>query len=340
MRKHRYGVKAEDLAPCQYFNSVRILSAENGAKIRAARDGLDEVLAKLEEAQDGDRRRALNRLALYPGVVKVIAAQGTDQAAEMFIYGDIGGWFDGVTAEDIAKELAAIEASDISVNINSGGGVVFDGIAIYNALAQHSARITVNITGLAASIASVIAMAGDEIRIFEGAHIMVHKPWSFAIGDALSMRKEADILDSLEKGILDIYEARTGKDRQELETMIAAETWLKGQDAVDAGFADVMVPGKKKNPTKSNLLNFFQNAPLDLVSAGESLPEIREFERLLRDGEGLSHSKAKRISALAARVRRDGVPQPLRDEGCQITASDLGRLTNLIQILRYKNEEE
>ncbi|MCE5334363.1 MAG: Clp protease ClpP [Desulfobacteraceae bacterium] len=288
------------------FNAGRVLSAENEGKIRAARDSLSEVLSKLEIEPDTDSAKAFNRASLAPGVLRVATDESTS-SAEIFVYGDIGGWFDGVTAEDFAKELAALDVENITVNLNSGGGVVFDGIAIYNALSQHKATVVMNITGIAASIASVIAMAGDEIRIMEGAHFMIHKPWSFAIGDSASMRKEADILDRLESGIVDIYEARTGLDRAKLEAWVANETWFKGQEAVDAGFADEMVPAKKKPAAKSALLNLFKNAPNDLVSDNDT-PEIREFERLLRTGEGFSKKQARRIAVLADRVRRTDAP--------------------------------
>jgi ATP-dependent Clp protease protease subunit len=318
------------------FCAGRVLSSENEAKIRAARDGLDEVLSKLADTQESDNlRRTFNRGALSPGVLR-LAADEEKKEAEVFVYGDIGGWFDGVTAEDFAKEVAGLDVDSITVQLNSGGGVVFDGVAIYNALAQHKAKVVVNITGIASSIASVIAMAGDEIRIAEGAHVMIHKPWSFAIGDAEDMRKEAEVLDKLESGIIDIYEARTGKDRKQLEDWVAAETWFKGQEAVDAGFADEMVPAKKKEKkaAKSNLFNLFRNAPKDILPEGDNIPVIREFERLLKEGEGFSNSQARRIAALATRMHREDSTGTLRDEGGQITASDIRRLANFIKTLR------
>jgi ATP-dependent Clp protease, protease subunit len=265
--------------------------------------------------------RALNRVpvALAPGFVRVNATDNAPDEAEVFVYGDIGGWFDGVSAEDFAREIGALDVGTINIRLNSPGGLVFDGIAIYNAIASHKANIIVHIEGVAASIASVIAMAGDEIRIGEAATVMIHKPWSIVMGDAESMRKEAEVLDTLEGGILDIYAARTGKSLDELKTMVAAETWLRGQDAVDAGFADVMVPAKKKEkPAKSALLALYNNTPADLKSAVTEDPKVREFERLLREGEHQPNDFAKRVASLASRVfgvERD-VPPPVvpRDE--------------------------
>lgn len=300
----------------------RVLSAANEKRIREARDSLDSVLEKLEQElqEDSGLQQHMNRVALKPGHVRV-NADPKAREAELMIYGDIGGgWFDeGITAKGITDQIDALDVDTLNVRINSGGGLVFEGIAIYNAIVRHPANVVIHIDGIAASIASVIAMAGDEIRIAEGAHIMIHKPWSFAMGDAEAMRKEADILDKLEAGIVDIYAARTSSKRSDLETWVGAETWFLGQEAVDAGFADEMVPAKKKKPANSALLNLFRNTPQNLIPAVDT-PEIREFETFLRDGEGLSNAQAKRIATHAMRgLDRDDptTPQvkPLRDVG-------------------------
>ena len=222
-----------------------------------------------------------------------------EDMAEVFIYGDIGGWMDGVSADEFARELKALKVTDITARINSGGGSVFEGQAIYNSLVNHPAKVNVVIDGIAASIASVIAMSGDNISITEGSHIMVHKPWSMAMGDANSMRKEAEVLDSLESGIIDIYAARTGKSREKLEKWVSEETWFKGAAAVDAGFADNVIPAKRKeNFAKSNILNHYLHLPIDIAQDVCNTPHIRDVERVLRDVEGFSQSQAKRIIAL------------------------------------------
>jgi len=255
----------------------------------------------------------------------------SDQAAEVFLYGDIGGWLVGVTAEDFAKELAGIDVETIDVRLNSGGGSVFEGQAIYNALNRHPAKINVHVDGLAASIASVIAMAGDTINITEGSHIMIHKPWSMAVGDAESMRKEADVLDSLESGIVDIYEARTNKSRKQLENWMAAETWFKGQEAVDSGFADVVTPAKrKKNALSSNMLNCYQNTPIELTEIEQSVPNARDLERILRDVEGLSQKQAKRITSM---LLCDGEHDDCRD-GNDRLAEEEDQATKLAEFMR------
>lgn len=280
-----------------------------------------------------------SRNPLGPGVIRV--SKKSQDEAELFIYGDIGSswWDEGVSAEDFAKELSALDVGMITVQLNSMGGSVFDGIAIYNALSAHPANVIVNVNGIAASIASVIAMAGDEIRISEGSHIMIHKPWSLAMGDAEAMRKEAEVLDKLETGIIDIYEARTGAKRADLESWIAAETWFLGQEAVDAGFADECTPAKKKErKPNSAMLNLFRNAPKELFEA-KNTPAIRDFEALLRDGEGFSHSVAKRVASIASKTfetpHRDdgGVPLP------GVTDKELSKIiANNISIWKTKED--
>jgi ATP-dependent protease ClpP protease subunit len=311
----------------------RVLSAANEGRLRDARDYIDSVLSQLtqEEQQESALARQ-NRAALKPGRVRVNADSGDDEA-EILIYGDIGyGWYDaGITGETITKEIKEIDADTIHVRINSGGGLVFEGMAIYNALARHDAKIIMHVDSIAASIASVILMAGDEIHIAEGAHVMIHKPWSFAMGDASAFRKEAEILDKLEKGIIDIYEARTDAKRADLEKWVAAETWFTGQEAVDAGFADAMTPAKKKSkPANSAMFNLFKNAPRNLLAASDT-PEIRDFEVFLRDAEGLSQAQAKRIAAAMPKANRDDSTtqheEPHRDGGVSAAeaSSDLAK---------------
>jgi ATP-dependent protease ClpP protease subunit len=163
--------------------------------------------------------------------------------AEVYIYEDVGeGWFGGVSAKQFAADLKALGAVDtINVHINSYGGEVFDGVAIYRQLVDHKARVVSHIDGVAASIASVIAMAGDEIRITEAGFIMIHNASGGVFGQAADMRQMADLLDTISATIADVYVARTGQDQAAVQAMMQAETWLTAADSIAKKFADQVV---------------------------------------------------------------------------------------------------
>ena len=161
--------------------------------------------------------------------------------AEMLIYEDVGAGFftSGITAQGFLQELRALgDVKTLDVRINSNGGSVFDGIAIYNALRQHPAVKNVYVDGIAASIASVIAMAGDTINMGEGAWMMIHDPSGLAMGTADQMRETADLLDGVKNQLIDIYTRRTGMTADEISALMSAETWMDAQAAIDAKFAD------------------------------------------------------------------------------------------------------
>lgn len=166
-------------------------------------------------------------------------AAGT-KAAEIFIYGDIGeSWYgDTVTAQQFVKELAVLDADAITVRINSYGGSVSDGLAIYNALRRHQAEVTVAIDGVAYSIASLIAMAGDKVEMAENAMLMIHAPWGGVMGNAAAMREYADILDKMAAAMASSYAARTGKPVEDMLALLTdgADHWYSADEALAAGF--------------------------------------------------------------------------------------------------------
>jgi len=164
--------------------------------------------------------------------------------AEIFIYEDVGeSWFGGVSARQFATDLRALgDVATINVRLNSFGGDVFDGLAIYRLLADHKARVIAHVDGIAASIASVIAMAGDEIRIAEAGEIMIHDAWGVAIGPAADMRAMADRLEAVSASIGDVYVARTGNSKDQVQAWMLAETTFQSSDAVKHSFATSVVP--------------------------------------------------------------------------------------------------
>jgi len=155
---------------------------------------------------------------------------------DVFIFDEIG-WF-GITASDFISELIAIDTDSITLHLNSPGGEVFDGIAIYSTLRQHAAKVHVIIDGLAASIASVIAMAGDTITITPHGSMMVHDGMGMAIGNAAEHREMADLLDKISDNIAAVYQGRAGGTVEEWRETMRATTWFTAEEALAAGLVD------------------------------------------------------------------------------------------------------
>jgi ATP-dependent protease ClpP protease subunit len=175
--------------------------------------------------------------------------------ADVMLYGEIG-WL-GTTAEDFVGDLKQLQASQINLHLSSPGGGVFDGIAIMNALRSHPANVTVYVDSLAASIASVIAMAGDRIVVRQAAEFMIHEASGLCVGNASDLRELADLLDRQSDKIAGIYAARAGGSVEDWRAAMAKETWYSAQEAVDAGLADEI-----DEPSKQD-----QNAPDEMAVA-------------------------------------------------------------------------
>lgn len=172
-----------------------------------------------------------------------IQAKAGAKSADISIYDEIG--YFGVTAKQFIGDLKALDVDTLKLSINSPGGAVFDALAMYNALRQHPANVEVTIMGVAASAASVIAMAGDTVVMPENAFMMIHNPLNMAYGNADDLREMADVLDKIGASLVGIYAARTGKPEDEIKAMLDAETWLNAEDAVLHGFADELQPALK-----------------------------------------------------------------------------------------------
>lgn len=195
------------------------------------------------------------------------------QEAEIWLYEEIGeGFFSGVSAKRFGEDLKALgKVEHITLRLNSPGGDVFDGLAMYNLLNQHPARVTVQIDGLAASIASLIAMAGDEIRMAANSFMMVHKAWGVSIGNAEDMQAMADTLGKVDGSLVDTYHRRTGLEQAEIENLLAAETWFTAAEAVDKGFADQIT--EELQLAAHFDLNKFKYRHNPLANREPSLPE-------------------------------------------------------------------
>lgn len=172
------------------------------------------------------------------------AADAADNTITIFdVIGEDFWTGGGVTAKRVSAALRLIGKNDVTVKVNSPGGDMFEGIAIYNLLRAHPAKVTVEVLGWAASAASIIAMAGDDIRMGLGTFMMVHNAWGVVVGNRHDMRDAADLFAGFDGAIADIYEARTGMKRADIEKLMDAETFMGPSEAVKNGFADVVDDG-------------------------------------------------------------------------------------------------
>jgi ATP-dependent protease ClpP protease subunit len=191
-------------------------------------------------------------------IKRVFASAVKNKTLELLVYGEIGEqwWSDrGITAQWVSDEInAAGDFDRIAVRINSPGGSCFEGVAIYNRLRAEGKPVDVFVDGLAASAASVIAMAGDTISVGLGAMIMIHNAWSFAAGDGDELRKVADTLDKISVTIGTIYVDRSKNDAATIKQLMDAETWMDAETAVEKGFADAVVTPDSDESEKARAL--------------------------------------------------------------------------------------
>lgn len=248
-----------------------------------------------------------------------------EDEAEILIY-DIIGWPYN-DANELVRAIAAIKAKTITVRINSPGGDVFDGTAIFNALANHTARVVTRVEGLAASMGSVLAMAGKEVQAYQNTMLMIHDPWVLAMGNHYDLREIADLLEKIGGNLLDIYVGKTKTGKREMKQMMAATTWMTAKEAEEKGFVDTVLTSGKAAKAQFDL-SMYANVPEDLLGfkAGRELTE-REIERALRDA-GASRSFAKAIAA----GRGGGVSGDRRDaESLKSMKDSLSHTISVIQ---------
>lgn len=194
------------------------------------------------------------------------------RSAQIHLYGAIGGYWGGIDAQELVPAIRDLDVDTLNVFINSPGGDVYDGIAIRNALRQHSARIVVTIDGLAASAASFIACAGDEVVMGENAEIMIHEAWSIALGNAEDMRTAAADLDRISDNIASMYAAKAGGDADAWRALMKAETWYSADEAVAAGLADRLDSDTADDTDASNLFDLSMYAHAGRKAASAPIP--------------------------------------------------------------------
>lgn len=235
--------------------------------------------------------------------LKTLARQKSEikaQGNELMLYGAIGSYYDELDGKKIVEQIGAM-TGNITVRVNSPGGDVFDGIAIMNALKKHGeekGKVTVVVEALAASIASVIAIgAADELVMSEGSYLMVHNPWTIAIGDATEFEQVAGVLRQLAGTLAGIYARKSGKSKEEMQALMDAETWIDSAKALELGFAD-KAEGEEAASVENFDLSMFDNVPetLRIAAKGTKPTTIRDFEKILRNA-GFSRSEARAVAS-------------------------------------------
>lgn len=207
-----------------------------------------------------------------------------DAKASVRIYDEIGMW--GVDAETFAQDIERITATEIEVAINSPGGSVFQGLAIYNALRTHPARVTTRVDGLAASAASFIAQAGDERIMVESSQMMIHDAMAATFGNAADFREVADFLDRQSANIAQLYASRSGMPVDRYVEMMAAETWMTAAEAVEEGLADhVLIPERQASNTSPH-------AAIDHAAASAAATVDAALVESKQDGERAAYLRS------------------------------------------------
>ncbi|EMM0076615.1 Clp protease ClpP [Enterobacter hormaechei subsp. xiangfangensis] len=235
----------------------------------------------------------------WDGGIKAAAAD--DNSISVF---DVIGqdyWGEGVTAKRIAGALRAMNGADVTVNINSPGGDMFEGLAIYNLLREYEGHVTVKVLGIAASAASIIAMAGDDIQIGRGAFMMIHNCWVYAMGNRHDFAELAQSLEPFDTAMADIYAARSGLEMDAVQKLMDAESYIGGSDAVTKGLADSVLSA-------------------DAVSDGDESPAaaLRKLDALLAKTNTPRSERRKLIKALSggmpgAVTTNEGTPGAAKD---------------------------
>lgn len=198
-----------------------------------------------------------------------------DESVELFIYDVVGDSWTGNDAAALVKEIANYKKKRINARINSPGGSVFDGVAIFNALKNHDGGVTTYIDGLAASIASIIALAGDRIVMADNAMMMIHNPSSFSFGEAKDLRKDADVLDQIKETLINTYVNKTGKPREDIAADMDKETWFTASEAKAYGLVTEVSEGMKMAACVHESLAEifgFRNAPAGVITAQNLAP--------------------------------------------------------------------
>jgi ATP-dependent Clp endopeptidase proteolytic subunit ClpP len=214
---------------------------------------------------------------------------------EIRLYDEIGGW--GTTAAEFADSIPN-DAESITVRINTPGGAVGDGLAMYHFLKDHSAHVTTIVDGYAASMGSIVALAGDVRQVHKASMFMIHQPWGCGCGNADEMREQADVLDVHTEALLDIYEDATGMDRAEIKALLDGETWMRGEAAIEYGFATELIEANDENKNQAAAHGAFAS----MVAALTEGRELMSKQKTRKELEAELVAKGEEVVAVEAKV--------------------------------------
>lgn len=250
-----------------------------------------ETLKRLRESAAQDVRFYLPESIMSRWHPDIQAANDDDDST-INVYDIVGeDWWtgQGMTAKIVSAVLRRNRGKEVTVNINSPGGDFFEGLAIYNLLKEHDAPITVRVVGMAASAASVIAMAGTTIKIAEAGFFMIHNAWHVCVGNKHDMHERGDVLAQFDDSMVGIYAKKTGKDRDEITDMMDAETWISGADAVKQGFASQFLDSDELDVDDDESAKFnssLKEVEMALAKAGKSRSQRRHIIKDLTSKPG------------------------------------------------------
>jgi len=311
---------------------------------RAHRGNLLDAMPQLARFAKIGQAAAGQQGWYHIGAVQALAADPGDgevtkqASADVYVYDRIGGWF-GMTADDFVRDVASLDVDRIVLHLNSPGGDASEGVAIANVLRAHRARIVVRVDGMAASAASVIAMAGDEVVMGLGSQMMVHDAWGYAMGNAAEMRKAAEMLDSTSNALASTYAARTGGTTADWRVVMEEETWYTAEEAVEAGLADRVAAADETGTADGE-----QITPGGSGSFWDMWDTLRDPGRF--DLADLPYSYAGRAAAPAPRIPARQTPAAAADrstrthEGSPAVAFSDEQLTTMRQQLALADDAD
>jgi len=258
--------------------------------------------------------------------------QNKAEVVEISIYDEIGDY--GTSAKQFIDDLKSVGSKDITIRMNSVGGSVFDGLAIYNVLRSHQGYVKVKIEGLSASIASIIALAGDDIEMAENGFFMIHNPFGKSMGGADDMRKTADLLDKIKQELINIYANKTQLSEETISSMMDEETWLTSQEAKEMGFIDTITEPIKVAAS----FDFSKFTNVDSKEVNNRLQLINNIKKTKMTEELKSWFNGVKEEIINA-VKGEVVAEAPAKEEVSVVLSDNEEIVNKLTDLSNEKEE-